>query len=198
MLFMGAAIFTACNSNDNSNATNAGDTTTTVDNAMTNDTGGSANVTNNSTAATVTLDTMDQNFAMKAASGSMAEIQMANMAMQNGSHERVKAYAAMMIRDHGMASEELKSMAPNKGLNLPAQPMPDHMKHMDMVKGKTGKEFDKAYMSHMVMAHQMDVAEFEKASKNAKDADMKAFATKNLPVLRMHLDSARAISKMKM
>jgi len=184
----------ADNANNDPNNTNA----TTVDNAMRNDTGATSNITNNSAATTVTLDTMDQNFAMKAASGSMAEIEMANMAMQHGANERVKAFASMMIRDHGKASEELKAMAPSKSLTLPTQPMPGHMKHMDMGKGKTGAAFDKTYMQHMVMAHQNDIKEFEKASANAKDTSIKGFATRQLPVLRMHLDSARAISKMKM
>jgi len=191
-------IISSCGQADNANNDQDSNNATTVDNAMRNDTGATSNITNNSATATVTLDTMDQNFAMKAASGSMAEIQMANMAMQNGSNERVKAYAAMMIRDHGKASEELKTMAPSKGLTLPAKPMPEHMKHMDMLKGKTGASFDKTYIQHMVMAHQNDIKEFEKASNNAKDADVKGFATRNLPVLRMHLDSAQAISKMKM
>jgi putative membrane protein len=197
LLFLGAAFFTSCG-NDGGAGTGNSDTATTVDNAMANDTGASSNITNNSTTAAVSLDTIDQNFAMKAASGSMAEIEMANMAMQNGSHERVKAYAAMMIRDHGKATEELKAMAPGKGITLPTQPMPDHMKHIDMVKGKTGAAFDKTYMSHMVMAHETDINEFKKASANAKDGNIKEFASRNLPVLQMHLDSARAISKIKM
>ena len=50
----------------------------------------------------------------------------------------------------------------------------------------------------MVMAHQADIKEFEKASGSAKDSSIKGFATRQLPVLRMHLDSARAISKLKM
>jgi putative membrane protein len=187
----------ACGNNANKNEAST-DTTTTVDNAMTNDTGSTSNITNNSTSAAVTLDTMDKNFAMKAASGSMAEIEMANMAMQNSTNDRVKAFASMMIRDHGKATEELKSLAPNKGLTLPAQPMPEHMKHIDMLKGKTGSAFDKMYMNHMVMDHQEDVSEFQKASTNTKDADLKGFASRNLPVLKTHLDSAKAISKMKM
>jgi putative membrane protein len=198
LIFSGTVFFAACGQADNANNDRDNNNATTVDNAMTNDTGATSNITNNSATATVTLDTVDQNFAMKAASGSMAEIQMANMAMQNGTNERVKAFAAMMIRDHGKASEELKAMAPNKGLTMPAQPMPEHMKHMDMLKGKTGAAFDKTYMQHMVMAHQNDIKEFEKASGSAKDADVKGFASRNLPVLRMHLDSAQAISKMKM
>lgn len=195
---LGALIICACGQADNAkNDPNTSDATT-VDNAMRNDTGATSNITNNSATATVTLDSMDQNFALKAASGSMAEIQMANMAMQNGSNERVKAFASMMIRDHGKASEELKAMAPTKSLTLPTQPMPEHMKHIDMLKGKTGAAFDKTYMQHMVMAHQADIKEFQKASGSAKDSSVKGFATRQLPVLRMHLDSAQAISKIKM
>jgi putative membrane protein len=198
LLFIGASYFTACG--DANNAKNDSNTNkdTTVDNAMRSDTGSTSNITNNSTTAIVMLDTMDQNFALKAASGSMAEIEMANLAMQNSSNERVKAFASMMIRDHGKATDELKAMAPNKGLTLPTQPMPEHMKHIDMIKGKTGGAFDKVYMNHMVMDHQEDVSEFQKASTSVKDADLKAFASRNLPVLKTHLDSAKAISKMKM
>lgn len=193
-----AFLIIGCGQADNANNDKDTNNAATVDNAMRNDTGATSNITNNSATATVALDTMDQNFALKAASSSMAEIQMANMAMQNGSHERVKAFASMMIRDHGNASEQLKAIAPSRGLTLPTQPMPEHMKHMDMLKGKTGGAFDRVYMQHMVMAHQNDIREFEKASGSAKDTSIKGFATRQLPILRMHLDSARAISKIKM
>ncbi len=52
----------------------------------------------------------------------------------------------------------------------------------------------KAYMSMMVDDHQKDIDQFEKASNKANDANLKAFASKALPVLRMHLDSAKAIN----
>lgn len=194
---IGMSCFASCGNNA-SKEQSTNDTTTTVNNTMMNDTASTSTTNNNPTTAAVTLDTMDKNFAMKAASGGMAEIEMANMAMQNSTNDRVKAFASMMIRDHGKANDELKALAPNKGLTLPTQPMPEHMKHIDMLKGKNGSAFDKMYMNHMVMDHQEDVGEFKKASANAKDADLKAFASKNLPVLQTHLDSAKAISKMKM
>jgi putative membrane protein len=49
----------------------------------------------------------------------------------------------MMIRNHRKATDELKTMAPNKGLPLPTQLVPKHMKYIDMLKGKTGGAFDK-------------------------------------------------------
>ena len=68
------------------------------------------------------------------------------------------------------------------------------MKHINELNQKSGKDFDDAYMSMMVDDHQGDVDKFEKASNNAKDAAVKAFAAKTLPVLRMHLDSAKAVN----
>ena len=47
----------------------------------------------------------------------------------------------------------------------------------------------------MVDGHQSAVNDFERASKNTKDADVKAWVDKTLPTLKMHLDSARAIKK---
>ncbi|MBD0278542.1 MAG: DUF4142 domain-containing protein [Flavisolibacter sp.] len=141
---------------------------------------------------------MDRDFVMKAASGGMMEVEAANLAMQNASSERVKGFASMMIRDHSQANNELKTLASRRNVTLPTSPMPEEQKHLDMLKGKTGKAFDQAYMSMMVRDHQKDVGEFEKASKMCKDQECLGFASKTLPVLKTHLDSARAISKSKM
>lgn len=194
---IGMSCIVACGNNANKESS-SNDTINTLDHSMVNDTNSSVAATNSPAAAVVTLDSMDQKFAMKAASGGMAEVEMANMALHSSTNERVKAFASMMIRDHGKAGEELKALAPSKGLTLPTQPMPEHMKHIDMLKGKTGSAFDKVYMSHMLMDHQEDVSEFQKATTKVKDADLKAFASRTLPVIKTHLDSAKAISKMKM
>jgi len=47
----------------------------------------------------------------------------------------------------------------------------------------------------MIDDHEKDIKEFEKASNNVKDLDVKNFVDNTLPVLRRHLDSAKAIKK---
>jgi len=44
----------------------------------------------------------------------------------------------------------------------------------------------------MVKDHKKDVKEFEKQAKNAKDADVRNFASKTLPTLQEHLKMAEA------
>ena len=69
------------------------------------------------------------------------------------------------------------------------------MNHMNDLKKKSGRDFDKAYMDMMVSDHKDDISLFEDNSNSAKDGDVKSFAAKTLPVLRTHLDSAQAVQK---
>jgi putative membrane protein len=62
----------------------------------------------------------------------------------------------------------------------------------------TGKSFDTHYISMMKDDHAKAISKFEKEAKNGKDADVKNWATKTLPVLKAHKDSIDAISKAKM
>lgn len=196
-LIVASVLVWSCN-NDSSTAT----TETTDSSTHTTDNTANMDTTNNmstpSTMSSGPVDPMDTTFVSKAATGGMEEVMMANVAMQNASSQRVKDFATMMIQDHSKANNELKSIASAKSITVPADLTPEQQKDMDMIKKKTGKDFDKAYMDMMLKDHKKDVGEFEKASTNLKDADLKGFATKTLPVLKTHLDSAQAISKMKM
>lgn len=57
-----------------------------------------------------------------------------------------------------------------------------------------GKDFDKDYASLMTDDHKEDIEEFNKASQQVKDPDIKAFAIKTIPVLEKHLNSIQAIN----
>lgn len=125
----------------------------------------------------------------------MMEVELGNMAQQKAQNERVKAFGAMMVRDHGKANSELMGIATAKGSTPPQELMPEHRQHVQMLQNKNGADLDEAYMQMMVQDHQKDIAEFEKTSNTATDTDLKGFATRTLPLLRMHLDSAQAIHK---
>src|SRR6185369_12140995 len=93
------------------------------------------------------------------------------------------------------ANDELKQLAATKGVTLPTAVSAEEQKDMDALSAKSGKDFDKAYIDDMVKDHEKDVAEFEKASKDARDADLKAWVTKTLPTLQGHLKMAKETQK---
>lgn len=142
---------------------------------------------------TAPVDKESSDFAVKAADGGMLEVTLGKLAQEKGQNQRVKDFGAMMVRDHSKANDELKTIAGNKNITLPDSIGVDYQKHVDDLSKKTGSDFDKAYIDMMVDDHDKDVDMFDKASQNLADPDLKAFASNTLPVLRAHLDSAKAV-----
>jgi len=134
-------------------------------------------------------------FSAEAASAGLMEVELGQLAQQNGSSQRVKDFGALMVKDHGKANEELKQLAAAKNIQLPSAPLEKHQKHIDKLKDKKGVDFDKDYIKMMVDDHEEDIKKFQDAANDVSDTDLKAFAAKTLPVLQTHLDSAKAISK---
>ena len=137
------------------------------------------------------LNKKDIKFLVEASSSSRMEIELGQMAQQKGMSQDVKNFGAMMVRDHTLASQELKTIVSNKGASLPDTLLPKHRALMDRLNGLEGAAFDKAYMSVMRDAHENDVDEFEDETKDAIDPDVKAFATKQLPILKGHHNHAK-------
>jgi putative membrane protein len=191
----------ACrNENEKVNNGAAGTTDTSSTSTTSTDTSGttttSTAATNTSTGGAVSnLSDQDKDFVMKAAQGGMAEVALGNMAASKATNADVKTFGSRMVTDHSKANDELKQLATTKGLTLPADAGAENQKTSDELSKKSGKDFDKAYMKDMVEDHEKDVKEFEKAAKDAKDADLKSWASKTLPTLQDHLKMAKDTQK---
>ncbi len=133
-------------------------------------------------------------FMTKAASGGMMEVELGNLAQQNASSQDVKDFGKMMVTDHTKANTELKTLAQQKNITLPDSMDQSMMDHVNNLRNKKGAEFDKDYMSLMVDDHEEDIDLFKNAAQNEQDPDVKAFASKTVPVLQKHLDRAKIVN----
>jgi putative membrane protein len=185
--------FAACNSSSTNtdsvdSANNANDSMMMDSNSM------NSSDTSNTTAMTTTpVSEEDANWAVEAANGGMAEVEMGKLAQQKATDERLKNFGAMMVADHSKAGDQLKQLATAKNITLPASLSDKEQKHLDELNKKSGKDFDKEYIDMMIDDHKKDVDKFKKGSNDLKDPDLKNFAAQTLPVIQMHLDSIRAI-----
>jgi putative membrane protein len=143
------------------------------------------------------LDKQDEAFIQKAAQSGLTEAKLGELASQKASAAEVKEFGQMMVRDHGKANQELNQLAETKGVALAAELDDKNQSTLDRLGKLSAEEFDKAYASQMVIDHRMAVLEFEKASKSAKDTDLKNFASKTLPTLQSHLEHAQGLMKAK-
>lgn len=141
----------------------------------------------------IAVDKSDAEFSTKAAAGGMAEVELGKLALTKSTNAKVKEFATMMVNDHGKANEELKSIAKMKNITLPGALDDEHQKKMNDLNKKTGKDFDKDYVQAMIDGHKSTLKLMQDESKDGKDADLKAFATKTAPVVQAHLDMINKI-----
>jgi putative membrane protein len=142
-------------------------------------------------AADAMVKKADKSFMKDAYQAGLAEIKFAELAGGKTANPDVKAFAAQMATDHAKANDELKALADTKKVELPTDPSLIAQGKLKLADAKSGADFDKAYAADMVSDHEKVVAEFEKESSKAVDPDVKAFATKTLPVLQGHLSMAQ-------
>ena len=137
----------------------------------------------------------DQAFVRTAVQGGHGEVELAKLAQDHAKDARVKAYAAMLERDHSKANKELSDLADKKTIQLSVSESAASKATADRLQKLQGAAFDRAYIAEMVRDHQKDVAEFEKATRTLSDADLKAFVQHTLPTLKEHLSKAQQLQK---
>lgn len=163
--------------------------------------------------------TVDAGFIRQAADGGLKEVEIGKLAKSRASDSNVKAFADMMVQDHSKANDQLMALAKSKGVTLPSagarpttttaaadrptgaagagESMTASGTSGEQAGGKlatlNGAEFDRAYMTQMVEEHEKTVQLFEQESKSGQDAEVKAWAAKQLPALREHLTQARTV-----
>lgn len=136
----------------------------------------------------------DAAFIRQAAMDGMAEVEHGRTATQNASSAEVKQFGQRMVDDHSKANEELKGLASKKQVMLAAELDQKHRAMQEKLSKLKGAEFDRTYMSHMVMAHQEAVKLFQTEAKSGQDPDTKTWAEKTLPTLQEHLKLAREVN----
>lgn len=143
-----------------------------------------------------TLAGADKDFLENAAQGGLAEIEGSKLAQTKSSNADVKQFADQMIKDHGKANEELMALAKQKGYTPPDKPSMMQRTEIKALSVTDGTTFDKMYVSRIgVSAHEDTVKLFQKAASEAKDAEIKAWASKTLPTLQHHLEMAQALQQ---
>ena len=126
------------------------------------------------------------------AQGNISEIETGKMALEKSQNDTVKKFAQHMVDDHTAALTELQALAQAKGVKLPDGTDIKHKTMAAALKLTSGNTFDTQYMkSAGVGDHQQTIELLKKTQKNAKDAELKAMATKMLPTVQDHLKMAQ-------
>ncbi len=184
---LSAAALTIAGCGSKTETSSTTDTTTVVANS-------DASMSNDMTMAPAA--SAGQTFANTAAASDAFEIATSQLADVQGASAKTKKFAADMIKAHKDSTAKLKAAAGSV-----AQPIaPDaaltaeQQQTLDSLKGVKGADFDKAYASAQVDAHQKTL---DALKANAGNADvppqLRDFATKLIPTVTAHLNMAKSL-----
>jgi putative membrane protein len=140
---------------------------------------------------------MDKAFVKKALEGNMAEVQMGQLALQKSSDDQVKQFAQRMVDDHGKMLDQLKPVAEQMGVKVPAGPSKGQMKSMDKMKALSGDAFDQAYIKDMVKDHKTDDSEFKQEAQSTQNPQLKQMVMQSDQIIESHLQQIQQIAQSK-
>lgn len=130
-----------------------------------------------------------------------AEIQVARMAAKKASSSDVKKLAEKLAVDHSKNREEVKALA--RKLNQPVTPAaggditaPDSAAMPSDLEGKSGADFDRAFVEHQIRVHQSNIQKLQDQMLPAADnAQVKVYLQKTLADMQRHLASLQEVQQ---
>ena len=133
----------------------------------------------------------DQMFVNQAAMGGMAEVRLAQLALNRTKSPRVRAFASRMIADHTTNNAMLVSIARKGGYALPPDVGADNVMRMHRLAAMHAESFDTAYMRGQVGAHEQMLTVMQREGATGSDPKLVRFAKATVPTVQAHLSMAR-------
>jgi putative membrane protein len=140
------------------------------------------------------LSAADRSFISQAAYGSLAEVELGQLAQTQASRQQVKEFGGMMVTEHTQMNKDLVALASNKGVTPPSSPDPGRQEIGDMLEQLSGAEFDRQYIPQQLADHEATLGLFQIQSNRGQDMELRQFAQRYTPVIQRHVEMLRRMS----
>jgi putative membrane protein len=137
----------------------------------------------------------DSAFMKMAAQADMTEAHIGQMTETQASQSEVKDFGQKLIHDHTDAYAQLTSLAAKTGESIPKGINVRKITTVEQLTKLKGKRFDHQFVQAEIRDHEKAIADFKREAQHGQDPDVKAYASKMIPILEGHLRQAKALSK---
>ena len=129
-----------------------------------------------------------------------ADIETGRLAAERGHSKEVRAFGAMLVRDH----EQVRALGRDLAKKLGVTPTPpandqsakDHAAAMKRLRALDGAEFDRAFLQHEAAFHGAVIDAVQKSLLPAiRNAELKALVVKVAPAFQAHMLAAQNLEK---
>ena len=136
----------------------------------------------------------DQAFVKEAVQGNIAEVRLGELAAQRAENEAVRKYGETLRVDHQAALKRATNLAKSLEVEAPTEPTTEAKGFYEGLAQLSGAQFDAAFISHMITAHEAEIADYSRHANSDNDA-VAAMIADALPKLKAHLSAAQALQR---
>ena len=142
---------------------------------------------------TTSLSQSEQDFMTEAVRADLAEINMAQVALENSGTGEVKDFANMIKSDHTSALEDLSELMKDMNVPPPKSIPVELQQDISRMRSLTGGELDREFVNMIVSQQQKTIEMFRDQQSTAQNEDLKKYVEDTLPRLEMHLEKAQRL-----
>lgn len=136
----------------------------------------------------------EQMFVRQAVQGNIAEVRLGELAVQRADSDAVRKYADTIRVDHQATLMRATNLAKSLKIEAPTEPTTDAEGFYRGLSQLTGAQFDAAFVSHMITAHEAEIANYSRHANSDHDG-VAAMIADALPKLKAHLSAAQALQR---
>jgi putative membrane protein len=136
----------------------------------------------------------EQTFVKEAVEGNLAEVRLGELALQRAEDPEVRKFGETLRQDHTAALKRASNIAKSLKVEAPTEPTNEANRHYDGLAQLSGGQFDAAFVSHMIVAHEAEIAKYSRNASSDNDG-VAAFVADALPKMRAHLATAQALQR---
>jgi putative membrane protein len=128
-----------------------------------------------------------------AAASDLYEIQSSQLALSRARSSELRTFAQMLIDHHTATTRQLTAAATAAGTPPSPSLMPMQAEMIAELQGANGAAFDRLFIQQQVKAHQMALALHSNYASNGDTPALRTVAAAATPIVRQHLERARAM-----
>ena len=136
----------------------------------------------------------EQAFIKEAVQSNLGEVQLGELAAERAETDAVRKFGETLRMDHHAALQRATNLAKSLKVEPPTDPSAETRGIYEGLAQLSGSEFDAAFVSHMITAHEAAIAMYSR-NANSDDDAVAAMVADALPKLKAHLAMAQALEK---
>ena len=141
------------------------------------------------------LSNVDKQFLVTVARMDMTEAHEGQMAQSRATRADVKDYAKTVVDDHTASYSQVSQLAAKTGATIPTGINVGRNQTIVQLVHMKGDHFDRQFANDEVTAERQSLAVYQREAKNGRDPDVKAYASKMIPTIEKHLQTAERCAK---